>query len=59
MKLTQKEARDANLICAAYFDIFQHNKLNLSWKPTAMRIQMWIRKYRLLEDKIKNDKKTS
>ena len=59
MTPTKAEIRDANLICAAYFDIFQHNKLNLSWKPNMMRIMMWIRKYHLRERKIENGKKTS
>ena len=49
MKITKGELRDANLICTAYFDIFQHNKYGVKWKPSMMRIQMWIKQYRLKE----------
>jgi len=49
MTPTKAEMRDANLICSAWFDIFQHNKYGVEWKPNMMRIMMWIRQYRYKE----------
>jgi hypothetical protein len=41
--LNRKERRDANMICMAYFDLFQNNK------PTESQVRLWIMKYQKRE----------
>ncbi len=45
MKTTKQEKRDAELICNAYFDLFQGSS-----KPSILKIQNWVRNYQIRED---------
>ena len=50
MKVTKAEKRDAAMICNAYFDLFKHHHNDINWKPSALKMQKWIRDYRIRED---------